>query len=78
MLVVSEFDSVLLVKSFQGIFYSVHKANCYKMQSIEKEAYDSLPSHVKANLGISFTNQELEHLMEINEIPKIFKEKGCR
>ena len=75
LLVLSEFDSVLLVKSFQGVTYSVHKSNCYKMASFRKEAYDSLPANVKSNLGIAFTNKELERLMEENEIPQLFRSR---
>ena len=73
--VLNEFDSVLLVKSFQGVIYSVHKSNCHPMKSFQKADYEQLPSIVKANLGVAYTNKELQDLMERNEIPKIFQGK---
>ena len=76
LLVVNDYDSVLLVKSWSGIFSIVHKKNCYRMKSFKKEEYFSLPAIVRANLGVAFTNKELQDLMEKNEMPKIFQTKG--
>ena len=46
------------------------------MKSFKKDEYFSLPAIVRANLGVAYTNKELQDLMEKNEMPKIFQTKG--
>ena len=74
--VLAEFDSTVLVKSWQGIVYSSHKANIRPFRNFDKKDYDSLPSHVKSQLGVAFTYKDLKKLMDENEIPELFTRKG--
>ena len=74
--VLAEFDSTVLVKSWQGIVYSSHKANIRPFRNFDKKDYDSLPPHVKSQLGVAFTYKDLKKLMDENEIPELFTRKG--
>ena len=72
LLVLKDYGTVLLVKTFQGIVRTIHKDNVKICHPREYEQFESLPKYVKDLFGYPFTREEMREALEKEEIPEFY------
>ena len=74
-LVLRDYGTTLLVRSFLGLTSVVHKANCRPAPEREVESFARLPFRVKAIIGPPFSHEEVAEAVRNHQVPEFWKQK---